>query len=128
MGPSAARMAAEGLELSVIAVTATYGPVTGREYIATSCSVTVAGTEVRCTTAQGYGLGHFWRLSLAVALPRAVLATATNASVRTGYLPPTITQLFVQGTDPGDANANVIATCPRASSTCRNSHMGPSQD
>ena len=86
-GPTARYLAANSLPLSSTAISASYGPAAvPAAYNATSCSVTVANSVIRCTTVAGVGLGHIWSLVVAQTWP-----ASSGAALTTAYFPPFIT-------------------------------------
>jgi hypothetical protein len=109
LGFTPARLAAESLGSSPTTLTATFGP-TGREFTATACAVQ-SSTQATCTVPAGVGADHIWVVTVATAAPGAVASCQATASVRTGYLPPSLAAVYVEGsastTDPAQ---NAIPT------------------
>ena len=129
MGFSSRRIVASGLTQSPTAVSVTYGPM-GTEYTAAGCVITVPSAEVMCRSAPGFGVDHTWRVTMvttvAAANTTAVFDTASAPAVkRTGYLPPRVTAVVVQGAAAGDASANAMSTGGGAVLTVTGGNFGP---
>jgi len=110
VGLTQARLAALGLTIADMAVSATYG-LLGTEYTATGCRVTAAYTELECLSAAGIGVDQQWRVNVTVPPSRApgALPAIATCTRRSGYLPPNITAVQLRPTVAGAAAAAAAA-------------------
>ena len=70
--------------------TVTFGPVTGSEYTAPSCTVSTPGSAITCAVPAGVGRDLLWRVSIGGFISAA-------SARRTSYVPPVITSVSAAG-------------------------------
>lgn len=119
------RIAAQSLSASPSTLVVTYGP-TGVEYTATGCSITKANNEITCTVPPGSGTGHIWYVQIITSASGANPNNAVFTTVRTGYLPPTISSVSLStAVSTNDIPSNIMITDGGASITVSGSNFGP---
>ena len=80
-----------------------YGGETAFGYTATSCAVTVAQTEIQCTTASGTGDNHKWNIVLAD-------QSSGVSTFHTSYAPPILTSVSGQSLSSADTQGGLRIT------------------
>ena len=94
-----------------------YGPI-GVGYCAKNCRVTTANTEVTCTTIEGIGQNHNWRLEI---INHAWSGAASAATVTTSYAVPTVTNIVVGSLSGG----TIMSTWGDESIVIEGTNLGP---